>query len=250
MIKAVIFDLDGTLIQTEVLKARSYARAIHELTMKTLPEEKVLAGFNKYVGLSRMEVVEGLVHEFHKEFTSFYPEKSGTFIQQAILSRRLEIYKEMIDDAELLSGFFCPFNIGLLHKMHEDGYTTALATMSHLSEAEKMLNTMQIRDKLSVVVTKDIVIRGKPEPEIYLKINAILGTKVEECLVIEDSVNGIKAGINAGMTVFAVTNDITRKSVHNSKILEDSFIIDELHELMPRIYQFLSNSKKNVSIQV
>jgi len=54
MIKVIIFDLDGTLIQTEVLKARSYARAIHILTKKAVAEEKVLAGFAKYVGLSRM----------------------------------------------------------------------------------------------------------------------------------------------------------------------------------------------------
>jgi len=53
MIKVVIFDLDGTLIQTEVIKARSYARAIHILTGNNIPEEKVLAGFKKYVGLAQ-----------------------------------------------------------------------------------------------------------------------------------------------------------------------------------------------------
>ncbi|MGC9343564.1 MAG: HAD family hydrolase [Bacteroidales bacterium] len=242
MIKAVIFDLDGTLIQTEILKARSYAKAISEISEKTILEEKVLAGFNKYVGLSRTEVVNGLVHEFQKEFGSLYPGKNADFIQQTILSRRLAIYKQMINDSELLSGFFCPFNIGLLRKLSADGYTTALATMSHLSEAKRMLDTMEIKDLLSVIVTKDNVIKGKPDPEIYLKINAFLGIKPEECLVVEDSVNGIKAGIKAGMSVFAVTNDITRESVHKAKILDKSFIIDELNELTPRIYQFLSTS--------
>ncbi|MDF1570582.1 MAG: HAD family phosphatase [Bacteroidales bacterium] len=242
MIKAVIFDLDGTLIQTEVLKARSYARAIHQLTAGAVLEEKVLTGFNRYVGLSRMEVVEGLFHEFLPELAKVYPEnRKVEDIQQSMLTRRLEIYQEMIADADLLSGFFCPFNIGLLHGVHADRYTTALATMSHRAEAERMLDAMQIKDKLSVVVTKDNVSRGKPDPEIYLKISEMLELSPEECLVIEDSVNGIKAGINAGMTVFAVTNDITRDSVHKSALLDARFIIDELSELKPRIYSFLAH---------
>lgn len=241
MIKAVIFDLDGTLIQTEVLKARSYAMAIHQLTAGVVVEEKVLKGFNRYVGLSRMEVVEGLFHEFLTELAKVFPEQQKVEeIQQSILSRRLEIYQEMIADADLLSGFFCPFNIGLLHGVHAEGYTTALATMSHQEAAERMLDAMDIKDKLSVVLTKDNVFKGKPDPEIYLKISEMLELSPEECLVIEDSVNGIKAGLNAGMTVFAVTNDITRDSVHASELLDEKFIIDELSELKPRIYSFLN----------
>ena len=241
MIKAVIFDLDGTLIQTEVLKARSYARAVHQLTGGSVQEEKVLNGFSSYVGLSRTEVLKGLFFEFLPELAETYPDKNLEYIQQTILSRRLEIYQEMIADAELLSGFFCPFNIGLLHRVREDQYTTALATMSHRAEANRMLDAMKIKDSFSVIVTKDNVTRGKPDPEIYLKISEMLDVSPGECLVIEDSVNGIKAGINAGMKVFAVTNDITRDSVHKSEMLEKQFIIDELSELKPRIYNFLTH---------
>jgi len=187
-----------------------------------------------------MEVVKGLFYEFLPELAKVYPDqKKVEDVQQSILSRRLEIYQEMIVDADLLSGFFCPFNIGLLLGVHKDRYITALATMSHRAEAERMLDAMNIKDKLSVVVTKDNVSRGKPDPEIYLKISDMLGLSPNECLVIEDSVNGIKAGLNAGMTVFAVTNDITRDSVHKSEILDNQFIIDELSELKPRIYSFL-----------
>ena len=53
MIKAVIFDLDGTLIQTEVLKAQSYALAISQLANYEITEQTVLDCFNEYVGLSR-----------------------------------------------------------------------------------------------------------------------------------------------------------------------------------------------------
>ncbi|MDT8402271.1 MAG: HAD family phosphatase [Bacteroidales bacterium] len=240
MIKAVIFDLDGTLIQTEVLKAGSYAKAIHQLTAGRVQEEKVLDGFSSYVGLSRTEVVEGLSLEFMSELALVYPGRKPGFIRQTIISKRLEIYGDMINNSELLSGFFCPFNIGLLNSLHKDHYITALATMSHMTEAERMLSIMNIRDKLSVIVTRDSVARGKPDPEIYLKVSAMLGIKPEECLVIEDSVNGIKAAVNAGMTVFAVTNDITRESVHKAEVLESQYIIDDLTELKPRIYSFIT----------
>ena len=240
MIKAVIFDLDGTLIQTEVLKARSYAKAINQLTAGRIQEEKVLDGFSSYVGLSRTEVVEGLSLEFMSELASVYPGRKLEFIRQTIISKRLEIYSDMINDSELLSGFFCPFNIGLLNSLYKDGYITALATMSHEQEANRMLDIMKIRDKLSVVVTKDSITRGKPDPEIYLKVSGMTGISPEECLVIEDSVNGIKAAVSAGMTVFAVTNDITRESVHAAGALESQYIIDDLTELKPRVYSFIT----------
>lgn len=241
MTKAVIFDLDGTLIQTEVLKARSYAKAIHQLTKGKIREEQVLDGFSSFVGLSRTEVVEGLSLEFMSALAPVYPGRKPGFIRQAIISKRLEIYGDMINNSEILSGFFCPFNIGLLNSLHKDNYITALATMSHLAEAERMLSVMRIRDKLSVIVTKDNVAIGKPDPEIYLKVSSTLGIKPEECLVIEDSVNGIKAAVNAGMTVFAVTNDITRESVHKAEVLESRYIIDDLTELKPRIYSFIAH---------
>lgn len=243
MIKVIIFDLDGTLIQTEVLKARSYARAIHSLTKNAVPEEKVLAGFSKFVGLSRMEVVLGLTNDFQEELKVIYPGKTQEFLQESILSKRLEIYKNMIEETHLLSQFFCPYNLGLLHALHDDNYLIALATMSHMNEVDKMLNALKIKDKFSLVMTRDKVSNGKPHPEIYLNSKDRLNVKSEECLVIEDSVNGIKAGLNADMNVFAVTNDITRDSVHASDLLSDDFIVDDLSELKPRIYQFLSDRR-------
>ena len=66
MIKALIFDLDGTLIQTEVLKASSYAQAISQLSNDKIREQEVLDIFQKYVGLSRPEVVAGLRGEFNE----------------------------------------------------------------------------------------------------------------------------------------------------------------------------------------
>lgn len=239
MIKAFIFDLDGTLIQTEILKARSYARALHLLTNRSVAEKEVTAVFNKYVGLSRAEVAQGLTTDFLDALKIVFPDKSTEELPQIILSRRLEVYDTMINDPRLLSNFFCPYSTGLLQKVHQHKFQTALATMSNKTEVDKVLDVMKIRDKLHIIVTRDQVSKGKPDPEIYHTTKDLLHVKPEECIVIEDSVNGIKAGIEAGMQVFAVTNSLTRVSVHDAKLLPDQFIVDDLTDLDARVFKFI-----------
>ncbi|MBW6489957.1 MAG: HAD family phosphatase [Lentimicrobium sp.] len=243
MIKAIIFDLDGTLIQTEILKAKSYAMAINALTKGEVEVKRVMEGFGRYVGLSRHEVANGLVLEFETALSFYHKSKSTEQVQQMVLSERLSIYQSILNDSQLLSAHFCPYNLGLLNSLFNDNYLTALATMSNLPEVERVLEIMNIRQQFHLVVTRENVKNGKPDPEIYSKTKDSLKIKAEECLVIEDSVNGIKAGLNAGMHVFAVTNDITRASVHDSGLLPDEFIIDDLTELKASVYQFLTKYK-------
>ncbi len=242
MIKAIIFDLDGTLIQTEVLKASSYAKAVYSITKGEIKEEQVLTAFGKYVGLSRSEVVEGIFIEFLSAFQKYLLNLDADTIKKIIIDTRLSLYHKMLNDEHFLAQHFCPFNLGLLHKVSNDDFHVVLATMSHLKEVEKVVTLMGINDKLDLILTRDDVAEGKPNPEIYLKAKTKLNLNSDECLVIEDSTNGIKAGLDAGMHVFAVTNDVTRTSVHSSKLLKPEYIIDDLEELNSKVYGFI-NSK-------
>lgn len=241
MIRAVIFDLDGTLIQTEVMKAQSYARTVNVLTGNVVSEDTVLTGFKKYVGLSREEVVRGLTDEFLEELADGNNGNSPEEIRHSIITKRLELYKTMLNEPDLLSQFFCPYNLGLLNSLYNDKYILALATMSHMKEVEKVMDTLKIKDKLGHIMTRDSVSHGKPDPEIYLKTVERLKVHHDECIVIEDSVNGIRAALEAGLNVFAATNEITRESVHASRLLPEKFIIDDMTELKPRIYKFLED---------
>ncbi|UII80298.1 HAD family phosphatase [Flagellimonas sp. CMM7] len=245
MIKAVIFDLDGTLVQTEVLKARSYAEAINILTNDAVAVQTVLDSFSKYVGLSRTEVVNGLTKEFGAQLQSDFNDNKPEVMKDRVLSKRLSLYHDMIENAKLLSQHFCPYNLGLLHKLHGDEFTLVLATMSNLREADKILKVMGIKDKFKFILTKDNVNVGKPNPEIYIKARDLLQIESNECLVIEDSVNGIKAALNAEMNVFSVTNDITRMSVHASDLLPQRKVIDNLEELESSIYGYIHESLIN-----
>ena len=241
MIKAVIFDLDGTLVQTEVLKARSYALAIYELTNGEVAEDRTLDFFSQVVGLSRQEVVERLSQKFYRELGQHLGLGDIASIGGKLIEKRLKIYRKILDDANLLSEHFCVFTLGLFHKLYENDTTLVLATMSHLPEAKKVTETMGIFDKFDLVFTRDDVENGKPEPDIYLKAKDVFDLSSEQCLVLEDSVNGIKAAQNAGMPVFAVTNNITRDAVHNCKLLDADFIVDDLNLLERRIFNFMSS---------
>ncbi|WP_299532755.1 HAD family phosphatase [Ulvibacterium sp.] len=239
MIKALIFDLDGTLIQTEVLKATSYAQAIQQLTEQAVGEKQVMDVFGKFVGLSREKVVEGLYGEFQSELEQYLGTQDSDTIKERIINKRLFIYDEILQDAVLLSEHFCPFTLALLHKAHTEKFKIVLATMSHLPQAKRMTAILGIADKLDLTLTRDDVAKGKPNPEIYLKAKNVLQLNSDECLVIEDSVNGIKAGLKAGMQVFAVTNDVTRSSVHSCNLLEEAYIVDTLEELSARVFGFI-----------
>lgn len=135
--------------------------------------------------------------------------------------------------------------MGLFNRLYSDGYKLALATMSHNTEAYKVLEVMNIREKFDFILTRDDVEHGKPNPEIYLKAIELLAVPKEECLIIEDSVNGIKAAIDAGIPVFAVTNSITHKSVNEAQLLSQDYVINDTSNFDEKIYNHIGHGIKN-----
>jgi HAD superfamily hydrolase (TIGR01509 family) len=239
MIKAILFDLDGTLIHTELLKARSYAQAITQLTANSVNGEKVINAFKKFIGQSRHEVVSGLVEVFQENLKNYFPTDTVQEIQEKVLTTRLSFYHKMIDDPSFLIPYFCEYNLDLLNSLHQDNYQIVVATMSNSAEVEKIINALAIADKLTLILTRENVREGKPNPEIYLKARDILGRTTAECLVIEDSLTGVKAALGAQMEVFAITNELTKTDVLSSKILGQKFIINDLTTLKETVYGYL-----------
>ncbi len=160
--KAVIFDLDGTLVQTEILKAKSYARAAASLCPGFLEEREVVEAFKEVVGLSRHEVAKALLLRFDLE------------------------------------------------------------------------------EQFDFVATRDDVTFGKPDPEIYTLVARELDVPAEQCLVIEDSLNGVKAALAAGMSCLAVTTDFTSTQVHAGGLLDPRWIVDEPNTLQAVAEDFIT----------
>lgn len=229
MIEAVIFDLDGTLVQTERIKAMSYARAAVELCPDELAEADVMEAFKDVVGRSRQEVAETLLQRFDLEETARaqmerYDVKKPW---QAYVQRRMEIYEELLSDSDILREHQCPYNTAFLQYAVEQQFRTGLATMSRDTQAMRVLELLALKDKFAFIASRDDVENGKPDPEIYHLVANQLGRPPERCLVIEDSPAGVKAALNAGMPCIAVTTDFTRKAIHESGLLDQRWIVDD-----------------------
>lgn len=247
MIRAFIFDLDGTLVQTESLKALSYARAVVELSPDTLTEEEVIREFEHVVGLPRREVSRWLLKRFQLETVSSLKKEAFSVptAWQAFVQIRLKYYNQILSDPQILPKHLCPHNKGLLTWARKNGYLTALATMSHCKQAKRVMEILNLQNSFHFVATRDDVEQGKPHPEIYLLAADELSVSPNECLVIEDSPTGIRAALAAKMKCMAVTNSFTRRQVHQSGLLNQEMIVDQVDQLQEKVDMFLLKMANN-----
>jgi beta-phosphoglucomutase len=250
MIRAFVFDLDGTLVETERLKALSYARAATELR-PGLNEGEVVAAFDDFVGLSRQEVAVGLMRRFGLEEAALArAEEFGVKNPwQAFVHIRLGIYESLLSDSELVFAQRYPHNLALLEDVRRQGYPTALATQSHRKEALRVLEILGITDEFDLIVTREDVDHGKPDPEMHLLAARELGVEPEECLAIEDSPAGVRAALAAGAQTIAVTTDLTRQKFRGTRILDRSHVVDDPRDL-PALVQRLTAAPTEASKKV
>jgi beta-phosphoglucomutase len=229
MIQAMIFDLDGTLVQTERLKALSYARAVRELCAGVIDEADILEAFKGFVGLSRREVALGLVQRFALEEAA--RQRMAEFgvraPWQAFIQVRLQYYEAMLADPGVLRDNTWPHNMALLAEARRARCKVGLATMSTCQQVRRVLEILELSGEFDFVASRDDVEHGKPDPEIYRLVASELNVSTAHCLVIEDSPAGIQAALAAGMKCIAVTTPFTRAAVHAGRLLDPRWIVDE-----------------------
>jgi HAD superfamily hydrolase (TIGR01549 family) len=245
MIRAMIFDLDGTLVQTERLKANSYARAAVELCPYNVSEEEVIEAYKDVVGRPRHEVASILVERFDLErgARAWMDELGVTTPWQAFLQVRLGYYEEMISDPEVLRDSQWPHNVELLEVARDAGCKTALATMSDCQRTQQVLEALNLTDAFEFVATSDDVDRGKPDPEIYYLVCEELGIPHHQSLAIEDSPAGVEAALAADLRCIAVTTPFTREKIHAQGLLEDRWIVDDPERLSDVVQHLIEASR-------
>jgi len=230
----MIFDLDGTLVQTERLKALSYARAAVELCPYEISEAEVIDAFKDVVGLSRREVATTLVERFDlAEKSRARMDEFGVDAPwQAYVQVRLQYYREMISDPATIRENRWPHTMALLDQAREANCKVALATMSSCERTGQVLEMLDLEGAFDFVATSDDVEAGKPDPEIYLMVADQLGFSPSTCLVIEDSPSGVEAALNAEMHVVAVSTPFTKRRLHDADLLPPDRIVDEPDRLV------------------
>lgn len=245
MIEAIIFDLDGTLVQTEKLKALSYARAAVELCPYSVSEDTVIAAFKDVVGLSRQEVAQQLIERFslQEKAEARRAELGVSSAWQAFVQVRLKHYEAILANPETLRDNQWAHTVGLLNMVNEQGCKTALATMSHCEQVVRVLGILGLQDAFDFVATRDDVEHGKPNPEIYELVMQELSVKPENTLIIEDSPAGVEAALNANADVIAVSTPFTKERLHALERLPTDRLVDEPDRLMTVVARVFGEHK-------
>ncbi len=211
MLDLLLFDLDGTLANTEQLKAESYAYAAHQLR-PDVAEADVEKAYGACVGLSREEIATHLLHAFRLEDAA--RQRDGSVEPwEAYVAVRLERYRAMLEDGALVRRHAREHAVALVRQAHEVARQTALVTTSDRHNTDAVLAALGLADAFDTVVTADDVAETKPDPEGYRLALSRLGVGAADALAVEDSPAGLRAALAAGLPVLAVPSPFTHDAV-------------------------------------
>ncbi len=191
-IKAVIFDLDGLIIDSEPLQLRAINQALAPVGI-TLTE----ADWVQRVGYKSIETIRLLraQHGFDRD-----PEE----IERA----KVRAYQQIIREDGALK--LMPGVSEAIHACQRAQLALALASSSIRADITVILEVFELSGLFEVIVAGDEVSKGKPDPEIFLKAAEGLAVDPAACLVLEDAPSGIAAANAAGMVSIAIPNRFTR----------------------------------------
>jgi len=185
-IKAVIFDMDGVLIEAKDWHYEALNRALrlfgveisrydHLVTYDGLPTKRKL---------EMLSMERGLPVSLHK----FINDVKQIYTTEIIFSKCKPVFAHQF----------------ALAKLRADGYRLAVASNSIRATIEMMMEKAALMQYLEFFLSNQDVTRSKPDPEIYLKAMERLGLPPEQCLVVEDNENGIRAAVASGAHVLRV----------------------------------------------
>lgn len=178
--KAVIFDCDGVIVDTETISNEIFTSMLHKLGLD-IDEQTLLEKFTGFTNQETLRNAEKLLGKpLPESFDSEYRQRF-----HAIINAHLE-----------------PIN-GVRELLNKIAMPIAMATNARRKEMDMKLEKIELCDQFSTRFCVEDVENGKPEPDIYLKAAQALNVDPQDCLVIEDSIAGIRAGCAAGMRVLA-----------------------------------------------
>jgi len=205
MIKAVIFDMDGLIVDTEPLLAKAVIIALKNQNL-ALTEHEYFEHWTKKGGNIR-QFIQGKNIDF--DFNRYRREKKEIFL--SILKENVPLIRGVREKIQALRG----------------RYLLALVSSSENEFIDSILSSTGLKRFFSVVIGSRDVKVEKPAPDGFLLAAKMLGVKPEECLVLEDAEKGILAAKNANMKAIAIPNRYTM----NNDFRKADQILTDINEL-------------------
>jgi HAD superfamily hydrolase (TIGR01509 family) len=213
MIKALVFDFDGTILDTESQEYQALKEIFEEHDCE-LPLEV----WGKCIGTHNVfDPYEYLEEQFKQPIN-----------REELREKRVSRSHSLIQEQKALPGV-----IAYLEAAKEMGLKIGLASSSTRSWVTGHLERIGLLHYFETVKTSDDVEQVKPNPALYLEAAKALGVKPEEAVAFEDSLNGAKAAKAAGMYCVVVPNPVTRHmNFEDTDLVLESLAEKELHQLL------------------
>lgn len=188
MIKAVIFDMDGVIVDSEPVESEAWERVLKE--SDKIPEFGE-NGLVHSVGIAGFQAYQEMKDKYELEDSI-----------EILKERKRAHFKEIVlRETKPFDGF-----LSLIELLKKNKFKVALASNRFHEIVVLMLKNLKVHDHFETVVGADYKLKHKPAPDIYLKCAENLDLSPLECLAIEDTETGIKSAKDAGMKVIAVPN--------------------------------------------
>ena len=185
MIKAIIFDMDGLMIDSERVTFECYQERLKDMNL-TMDEEY----YKTIIG----KPIKGIYQRFYDVYGNDFPIENVIQDVHQLMAERFET-----EGVPVKKGL-----VKLLHYLKDNNYKTIVATSSNRDRVDKILAQAKITEFFDDSICGDEVTKGKPNPEVFLKSCQILGVNVDEAIVLEDSEAGIQASYDANIKVICI----------------------------------------------
>ena len=207
MIKAIIFDMDGVIVDSIPMHLKIWKKMFNKRGIKF--SNKI---FEKYNGTSTYEIGKSLIEEFNLDETPDDIVKEKLDYELIYREKEIKLFKESVD---------------VLKKLKKQGYKIALATGSKRSILDFIINKFKIDKYFDAIAHTEEVKNSKPAPDIFLLAAKKIKVDPKYCVVIEDAVNGIIAAKKASMKSVAITTTFKKKVF----LKKSDYIVDSLIDL-------------------
>ncbi|MBI3013686.1 MAG: HAD family phosphatase [Candidatus Tectomicrobia bacterium] len=223
MLRAVIFDFNGVIVDDEPIHQETFCRVLAEEGIYLSAEEY----HEKYLALDDRSCFQAILQVNRRETSD--PD------MEELIRRKAAYYAEAI--RQKLT--FFPGVLDLIPQTAQR-YRLAIASGAARREIEQILNRGNVRQYFEVIVSAEDFSEPKPNPEVFVKTLALLNRSnpdsspplsAEECLVIEDSVAGVEAARSAGMRCLAVSNSYPRERLAEANLVVPSLMGIDLDRL-------------------